>query len=391
MRHDTDRRGDGNTFAEPPTAIASRLETDSDTDTLGAMNLPSPLARDASSRQRLRGNLLIVQHSRVPAWCRWALLCGVTLGCLLRAHLASAGGFVLVKKGKPGADIVVGEEPALPILFAAQELQRYVKEMSGAELPIVKTTSKRPAVVLASLQPDKARVDDPREEDYYRLNIATKTLSIEGASPRAVLFGAYDVLERLGCGWCVPGDDVVPKRDTLELAPLRADTRPAFQYRMMLDFPMLSVAQTVAIADWIAKNRMNWVHECPNAHGAPTAWYERRERVVPELTKRGLHLLVGGHTMHTWVPETNFAAHPEWFALEDGKRKPPTLCISQAEMTAELIKNMQRCLEVDVVDLWHTDSEVFCHCAKCTRGVATEGPNHSRPASLPADAVRSAY
>jgi hypothetical protein len=52
---------------------------------------------------------------------------------------------------------------------------------------------------------------------------------------------------------------------------------------MMLDFPMLSVAQTIAICDWIAKNRMNWVRECPNAHGEPTAWYERRDRVVPEL------------------------------------------------------------------------------------------------------------
>src|SRR6185436_16792513 len=178
--------------------------------------------------------------------------------------------------------------------------------------------------------------------------------------------------------------DVVPKRSTLELAPLRMNARPAFQYRMMLDFPLLSVAQTIAISDWIAKNRMNWVHECPNARGEPTAWYERRERVVPELTKRGLRLLVGGHTMHTWVPETNFASHAEWFALEDGKRKPPTLCISDREMTVELIKNMQRfldhCPEVDVVDLWHTDSEVFCHCAKCIRGVVREGPNDSQSA-----------
>ncbi len=88
----------------------------------------------------------------------------------------------------------------------------------------------------------------------------------------------------------------------------------AFQYRMMLDFPLPSVAQSIAICDWIAKNRMNWVHPCPNAHGEPKTWYERRGQVVPELKKRGLKLLVGGHTMHTWMPETNFQAHPEWFA-----------------------------------------------------------------------------
>ena len=97
---------------------------------------------------------------------------------------------------------------------------------------------------------------------------------------RAVLFGVYDLLERLGCGWCVPGDDTVPKNKMLKMSPRRVDTRPAFQYRMMLDYPLLSTAQSVAIVDWLAKNRMNWVHPAPNATGEPKAWYDRRDRVV---------------------------------------------------------------------------------------------------------------
>ena len=246
------------------------------------------------------------------------------------------------------------------------------------------------------LQQDKQALEDPREEDHYRLNIDATKLQIEGASPRAVLFGAYDVLERLGCGWCVPGDDAIPKRGTLEMAPLQVDLRPAFQFRMMLDFPLLSVAQSIAISDWIAKNRLNWMHPCPNAHGEPTAWYERRDRVLPELRKRGLRLLIGGHTMHTWIPETHFASHPEWFALDGGARKPPTLCVTNAEMTAELIKNMQRfldrCPETDVIDLWHQDTEAFCHCAQCTRGVLAETTaKDKQPPPVPADAVQSAY
>ena len=321
------------------------------------------------------------------------IVAGIVCFCLSLALSTSVSAFVLVKQRQPKAEIVVEEPSAPPIAFAAQELQRYVKQMSGAQLPIVTGSSRQPAIVLASrsLAQDKQPFPDPREEDRYRLSIEARSLRIEGASPRAVLFGAYDVLERLGCGWCVPGDDVVPKRHTLELAPLRVDTRPAFQYRMMLDFPMLSVAQTIAISDWLAKNRMNWVRECPNAHGEPNAWYERRDRVVPELKKRGLRLIVGGHTMHTWLPETHFASHPDWFAYDGGARKPPTLCVSHPEMTAELIKNMQRfldrCTEVDVIDLWHTDSEVYCHCARCTRGVLIEGAN----VKPPADAVQSAY
>ena len=286
--------------------------------------------------------------------------------------------------------MVEGDGAFSPVTFAAQELQRYVKQMSGAELPVARAPSRKPAIMLTVRQKQGPR--DPREEDHYRLSIDAKKLQIEGASPRAVLFGVYDLLERLGCGWCVPGDDTVPKREALSIAPLQVHARPAFEYRMMLDFPMETVAQTIAIADWMAKNRMNWVRECPNAHGEPMAWYERRDRVVPELKKRGLRLIVGGHTMHTWVSETHFAVHPEWFASVNGERKPRSHCISNLEMTAELIRNMQRfldrCPEVDVIDLWHDDGDVFCHCAKCTRGVLPEGAKES---SIPADAVQSAY
>jgi len=50
---------------------------------------------------------------------------------------------------------------------------------------------------------------------------------------------------------------------------------------------------------------------------------------------------------------------------------------------------MPGCPEVDVIDLWHPDSEAFCHCAKCTRAATTEGEKQS--ASLTPDAVKSAY
>jgi hypothetical protein len=316
----------------------------------------------------------------------------------LTSHAAASAQFVLVSKGEPKAEIVVQENQAPePLAFAAQELQRYVKKISGAELPIVHARSRKLGIVLTvrPLQQDKKALEDPREEDRYRLNVDSKNLQIEGTSPRAVLYGVYDLLERLGCGWCVPGDDTIPKADTLKISSLQVDTRPAFQYRMMLDYPLLSVAQSIAIADWIAKNRLNWDHPCPNAFGEPKAWYERRELVAPELKKRGLRLIIGGHTIHTWVPTNNFAVHPEWFAYIAGQRQQPALCLANTDMTAELIKNMQRfldrCPEVDVVDLWHSDDAMSCHCSKCTRGLVPESANGKKPDSVPGDAVTSAY
>jgi hypothetical protein len=321
---------------------------------------------------------------------------------------ATAGDFVVVSEGRPQAEILLAEREATgPVLFAVEELTRYVKAMSGALLPVIRTATNeersspgltRSIVVRADPQTFGGTDGDrpaSGSEDHYLLQVDEHRITIVGARPRAALFATYDLLERLGCGWCVPGDDTVPARSTLSIAALRVDTAPAFRYRMMLDFPLMSVTQSIAIVDWIAKNRMNWVHPCPNAMGEPTAWYQRRERLVPEIRKRGLNLIFGGHTMHTWLPPEHFRAHPEWFAYNDGERKAPTLCVTNLDMTAELIRTMQRfvdrCPEVNVVDLWHPDSDVYCHCPTCTQGLVPAEAKGRRPESTPADAVHSAY
>jgi hypothetical protein len=321
---------------------------------------------------------------------------------------APAAEFVLVSEGRPRAGILLAEREATgPLLFAVRELERYVKGMSGASLPVVlaanldaQAAGDLPGTILvtadaAAAQRTGAGLNSPGSEDHYLLQVTEKRIAIVGASPRAALFATYDLLERLGCGWCVPGDDTVPQRRTLALSELEVETAPAFQYRMLLDFPLKSVAQSIAIVDWIAKNRMNWVHPCPNAMGEPAQWYERRERVVPEIRKRGLQLIFGGHTMHTWLPPERFEEHPGWFAHDGGERKPPTLCVTNEEMTAELVRNLRRfldrCPEVQVVDLWHPDGDVFCHCPVCTQGLVPAAAGGRIPEGTPPDAVRSAY
>src|SRR6185503_19303337 len=113
-----------------------------------------------------------------------ATFCSVTL----RAGAATAR-FRLTSRGQAKVEIVLNQTEA-PMVFAAQELQRYVKEMSGAELPLVHSLSKKPAIILAyPLFKPKAGVSlDPRDEEAYRLSIDAKALRIEGATPRAVLF-----------------------------------------------------------------------------------------------------------------------------------------------------------------------------------------------------------
>ena len=324
------------------------------------------------------------------------LLAAATL--LAATQVAAAGGsgatsasssptITLAQDGRSDYSIVVADGAALPVRFAAEELQKYLKQMSGAELPIVSQDAGDLAIVVAegaSLEGDLTALRTTlagRGEDGYLMRTVGERLVLTGNSPRATLYAVYHFLEKyLGCGWCVPGEDTVPQREVVQVAALdEAVGPPAFSMRQIIVFPygdQLLKKNNVPHTDWLAKNRMNWAHPAPNG---PYSWERNRSRevYVPEVERRGLYLEVGGHTFNTWIPADKYAsAHPEYFAVtQDGGRATDGthssgLCISNADVVQTVADNMRRWLddnpEVDAVDLWHNDSLTYCQCPECT-------------------------
>ena len=70
----------------------------------------------------------------MKAITRTALCTGIWLSL---AGTAPAQDLVLVEDGKSPYRIMVAVDATMQAYYAAQQLQRYVKEMTGAELPIV--------------------------------------------------------------------------------------------------------------------------------------------------------------------------------------------------------------------------------------------------------------
>jgi hypothetical protein len=190
----------------------------------------------------------------------------------------------------------------------------------------------------------------------------------------------YHFLERyLGCAWCAPGDDTVPRRSTVRIPPI--DDRvgpPALGMRQIILYPYGGEwlrKNNLPHTDWLAKNRFNWAHPAPNG---PYSWERNQSRqvLVPEVEKRGLCLEVGGHTFSTWIPPDRYAKeHPEYFAVkENGARAVEAnenagLCLSEPEVARQVAANIVAWLdenpEVDAADLWHNDSWTYCRCPKC--------------------------
>lgn len=299
----------------------------------------------------------------------------------------------LAEDGRSDYTIVVDADAPAPVAFAAEELQKYLLQITGVRLPIA-TDAAGEAVVWvgdsgrlpAELAPLRADLES-RGEDGYLMQGRGRRIVLAGRSPRATLYAVYHFLEQhLGCGWCVPGDDTVPRRTEVRLPPF--DDRvgpPAMAMRQIIIFPYGGewlAKNNVPHTDWLAKNRFNWAHPAPNE---PHSWERNRSRetYVPEVEKRGLYLDVGGHTFNTWLPpEEHATTHPEYFAVLDkgGRAVEATekagLCLSHPDVAPRMAQSIIRWLdenpEVDVVDIWHNDSYTYCHCPQCTPGGATE-------------------
>lgn len=91
---------------------------------------------------------------------------------LICVMLPMAYGVELIKNGKPRAEIVISKQASPSAKLAASELRRYLKKMSGAELPIVtKPTGQTPIYVGRSEYTDKLgiRLGDIKNDGFKRV------------------------------------------------------------------------------------------------------------------------------------------------------------------------------------------------------------------------------
>ena len=117
----------------------------------------------------------------------WVLLAAagpIVPGAAVRSPAAD---FVLVSEGRPRAEIHLAEREATgPVLFAVQELQRYVEALSGATLPVVRTAALDTTAARAITVTAGAAADP--NGDHYVLRVSETGIAIRGSTPRAALY-----------------------------------------------------------------------------------------------------------------------------------------------------------------------------------------------------------
>ena len=122
-----------------------------------------------------------------------------------------AGALVLAEGGRSDYAIVIAKQAAPPTQYAAEELRRFLKEISGVELPAV--TDNQPPRDHEILLGDSTRRAQTTPqlsaaglgEEGYLLRTIDQRLIIFGGGARGTLYGVYGLLtDHFGCRWFTP-------------------------------------------------------------------------------------------------------------------------------------------------------------------------------------------
>ncbi len=297
-------------------------------------------------------------HNRAPGdgvqrqYVQIFLVGGVCLAEIIAGQVQAAG-LLLADEGRAVATIVVAENAGPPVRHAAEELQKFLGEVTGATFELGHAKQGDGAHLLVG--PAAARLADPEfttdglGDEGIVIRTVENDLILAGGDPRGTLYAVYSFLEdEAGCRWWTATASTIPHRSTLEVGALDVRHLPAFGYRDTDD-------ADVADPDFSVRNKYN-------GHHSRLFIDDSYHNIKDDLSRGGRKYAFirsdkwGSHGWWGLVePEVYFEDHPEWYALIDGTRthvspvyRVSNLCLTNTEMREELVRNAKSALRWNV-------------------------------------------
>lgn len=274
-----------------------------------------------------------------------------------------ATGMRITHEGRALADIVVAPDAPEDQQHAAEELARFLNQISNANLQIVPDlkSSRHKRHILVGVQAVQSVDPDFSPRGLGQEGIVIRTvgdnLILAGGSQRGTLYAVYTFLEtHLGCRWWTSTVSTIPRAPTIELGEISVQYVPPLEYREPFWFDAHD-------ADWAVRNKSNG------------------NSVRCDAKRGGKHRYEGFvHSFNSLIPPDKYSQeHPEWFSEIEGKRvsKRSQLCLANEAMQAELIKNLKQRLRANpsatIASVSQNDWHNYCTCDACKAVDQEEG------------------
>lgn len=298
---------------------------------------------------------------------RRALLLGLV--CLYLPSSAHTQSIQIAQDSRSDYVIFVAKDAVEVVSYAAQELQHYVTEATGATLPIEtdEEIGRRGRAIFVGESPftqtERKQLRSLKPESFVIAARPGRLCLVGDDSPgdplsvthsgdiarAGTLFAVYEFLERyLGVQWLHPGEfgENVPTGRTLVVPEGRVVEQPSFVRRIFHSYGGYrrsdgEISQE-EFMKWCRRNKLGMGIDGFNHH----VW----DRLIPK--------------------RRDYTAHPEYFTMTGGERTGVInkLCTANVEVRRLCVSRAAAHIRkhgVDVYSLSPTDGGGFCECPKC--------------------------
>lgn len=300
----------------------------------------------------------------------------------------AVGDLALVQQGRPNCCIVLDDQPSRAAREAAAELQSHIRQMSGAQVPVVSGSGAPAGVRIllgeSALTAQLGLSADALAPEQVLLRVIGDNLVVMGsdAKPsgrplRGTLWATYVLLEQvLGVRWLWPGElgTVIPHRQTVTVpGDLDISHTPTLAQRGI---------RNIGYSDRVQRglDELRFSRQQFEAFQADNAAWFDRQRIGGSFEGRY------GHAYGDYWARYG-AAHPAWFALQpDGSRdqslspQRARLCVSNQSLiehiAREKIAELKARPDLECVSISPNDGGplTFCTCLNCEAWDNSHGP-----------------
>ena len=299
----------------------------------------------------------------------------------------------LTAGGKTDYQILLPESPTQVQTAAAEELAGILKEISGADFPIIREdgTVAKPEEKLLVIGPSRTSQKflngDPDESsigyDGIIIKQAGESIVFSGHPQRGPLYAVDTFLEdELGCRWWTSAESFIPK-----CADITAD-----------DFDLCYTPKLIFRDSFyegvIGEDHVQFASRIKcNGNAEP----------IPEKWGGHHHYLYFVHSFYQIINPMEYEEHPDWFPEIDGVRKVgcawagtpeyrewakhlkpeqiaeqgAQLCLSNEElyqtMLARILDGLKKDPTATIVSISQNDWGGYCECEKCRKVLEEEG------------------
>ena len=230
-------------------------------------------------------------------------------------------------------------------MFAAKELRYYLGRMSATSIPIEADDGEKAGIVLTLTDSEELG------NDGFSINSENERVSITGGV-RGIIYGAYELLEKLGCRFFTSSCEKIPTKARLEIPEIHEKQKPVLEYREH------NYADLKNNPRFSAKCRFNG-----NSHH------------IPSYMGGNLSYVWFVHSFNKLVPiEIYGDSHPEYYSMVDGKRivdkhARTQLCLSNKDVLRISIESVRKALrehpEARIISISQNDWDNHCTCEAC--------------------------